>query len=129
MEEEKEFFIQELDTDAIDKFKGKDSNYPNAVDPADSDFVCWSYKIFSVCVRSITSDKIVLDIKAAGVNVGRITLNRNNACVKIKENLGGDFARVDVSLCANFDKKELRIKGKICASFVCAKFNQTIIKW
>jgi hypothetical protein len=90
---------------------------------------CWSVKVFKVCVRKIEINKVILDLYLADSRLGTATLTPQNACVKVKKSIGGDAARVDTKICADFTKKEVRTEGRVCASFVCVKFNARVVKW
>ncbi len=90
---------------------------------------CWSIKIFKVCVKSVSDEKVVLEIFLAGRKIATATLKADRPCIKIKESIGGDTARVDTKVCVDFPKKEIRAKGRVCAAFICVKFNQKILSW
>jgi len=119
----------ELNAEAI-KTKVQIENPEKHIDLEEESLgVCWGVKALDICIKSVSDKKVVLDVKLAGQNIGRITLTPKDACVKIKESIGGDAAKVSVKICANFAKKEIRADGKVCALWVCAKFNQRILKW
>jgi len=129
MENSESYFKAELDTEMINNYKGE-SDYFKCIDTQELALdACWSYKVLQICVETVSTEKVVLSIKIAGVQIGKFTLNKANACIKIKENVGGDAARVDVDICVDFEKREIRAWGKICLLFVCYKFNQRILKW
>ena len=124
-----DFIIHEIDSEAIKKYSGE-SDYHLNIDLSEELLgVCWSLKALEICIQSVSATKAVLIVKLLGKEVATVTLKKDKSCVKVKEHIGGDTARVDASICADFDEKEIRAKGKICAAFVCTKFNQRILKW
>ena len=127
--QEQDYIIHELDTEMIKAYSGESDFVKNVEIQNQSLGLCWGIKVLDICIDSVSAEKVVLTIKLAGVKVAKITLTTKNACVKVKENVGGDAARVDATICADFGKKEIRAKGKVCALFACAKFNQRILKW
>ncbi len=126
---EKDYISQELDMEMIKAYSGESDYLKNIDAESESLGVCWGIKILDICIESVSTERVKLAVKLSGVKVATITLTTKNTCVKVKENVGGDAARVDVTICADFTKKEIRAKGKVCAFFICTKFNQRILKW
>lgn len=127
--QEKDYIIHELDTEMIKAYSGP-SDFVNNIEIDNQNLgACWGIKILDICIDSVSDERVVLTVKLAGVKVAKVTLTTKTTCVKIKENVGGDTARVEVKICADFSKKEIRASGKVCAVFACAKFNQRILKW
>ncbi|NER13564.1 hypothetical protein GWK08_08960 [Leptobacterium flavescens] len=124
-----DFIISELDKEFVKEYKGE-SNYLDIIDPEDTSLgLCWKFQYLHVCIEKVTPTKVMLVIKLLGVNIGRFVLTKKNTTIKIKENIGGDFARVEVEISANFQKREIRAKGRMCKLFVCHNFEQRILKW
>jgi len=137
MIEETDFIVLEKDDELLQITRSGQFQNGGLLLDNDADIVltdtpleaCWSVKVFKVCVRKIEVDRVILDVYLGGTKLGTITLTTNKPCAKVKGSLGGDAGRVDAEICADFAKKEIRAKGKVCSLFVCAKFNARIIKW
>ncbi|TXK65106.1 hypothetical protein [Alkalisalibacterium limincola] len=117
--------LSELDLELL-AANGDDVSVFLADEPLDA---CWSINVFKVCVKSVSAEKIVVVAYLAGSRILTATLTAEKPCVKVKKSAGGDAARINAEICANFSKKEIRTKGRVCASFVCVKFNQKILSW
>jgi hypothetical protein len=89
--------------------------------------VCWSASVFSVCVEDWSNNRIKFGFYLAGVRVGQATVGANDPCVRLKE--GGDLAKVDVEICADFSARQVVARGKVCVTLACVKFNQVIFNW
>jgi hypothetical protein len=126
---EDEFIIHEVDNELLKK-TGKNSNYEESIDASEEMLsLCWGIKVLDICIEKANDYKLVLIVKLAGKTIGRFTLTRKKTCVKLKESVGGDLARIDIKICANFNKRKLYAKGKVCTAFICTTFNQRILKW
>jgi len=135
-EQKKEYYlVQELDETAISAYTARNNQEAEKelmvklIKIEDQILsLCWGVSELKICIEEVYSDKIIVKVKAFGKTVARLTLDKNKTCAKVKSDIG-DLARVDVRLCVDFNKKEMTAKGKICAAFVCTKFNQIILQW
>jgi len=126
---EQDYIIQEINNEYLNRTREL-SNYSKTINAEDQPLdACWNLKILSICVEKVSSTETILCIKVSGVKIACIMLDTENTCIKIKETIGGGLASVDVEICANFEAREIRAKGKVCAATICTKFNQRIISW
>lgn len=76
-------------------------------------------------------DKIVITLKVAGAQVGRWVLDTHHTTIKISGNQG--VFKEELDLTADFDKRQLKMKGKACywAPFKwhCKSFDVVLVHW
>lgn len=89
--------------------------------------VCWSAQVFKACVRKVGSNRVVAELYLADVKIADAVLTLDNPCFQVRESIGP--ARVEAEICALFDKREVRVKGKACVAIVCARFDHKILSW
>ncbi len=91
---------------------------------------CWSNGPLKICAELEDNDHINIEVTLAGVRIARGTLSAERTCIEAKAKIG--VAKADLSVCANFQDREVRTSGKICVAVLgwqCAKFNAQILKW
>lgn len=134
MKDEKEFVELQINPDAFGNYDTQDNNYRDFIALEEASLgLCWGLKALDICIKKATSKKVVVDVKLLGKKIARLTLTRKKSCGKVKESIDGPFdtklASVKVEICANFDRKDLKVKGRVCGATLCVKFNQRILKW
>lgn len=89
--------------------------------------VCWSVQVFKACVRKVADNRVVAELYLADVKIADAVLTLANPCYSVRESIGP--ARVEAEICAYFDRREVRVKGRACVSIVCARFDHRILSW
>jgi hypothetical protein len=93
---------------------------------------CWSIGPLEVCAKLVSSDRIDVVIKLAGVKIGSgsITTANNKLCA------GANVGVVKANLCvsADFPNKVVWVEGKFCSRKIiggwsCRNFKTKILSW
>ena len=119
----------ELDADEAQQNQDQDNDWYQTIDLSEEALgVCWNFKLLQICLVKATLDKVVVDVKFATQRVGRFTLTKKKACAKTKREIIL-VGKMKARICANFAKKQVWAKGKVCLTGVCVSFNQRIFKY
>ncbi|GHE74489.1 MULTISPECIES: hypothetical protein [Roseivirga] len=87
---------------------------------------CWSYGPLGICLRQ-EADRIRAYFFIYGVKVGSATLLKTKPCVGWGYDENG--IKVSIEVCADFNRRRVVARGKICLFIACAEFNQVIFNW
>lgn len=88
---------------------------------------CWTRGPLTLCLVGEGADRIRVKAYLYGVQVASATILKTRPCVGFKE--GNDVAKIDVKVCAHFERRIVTAEGKICIGPICASFKQVIAQW
>lgn len=101
------------------------------VDAASLQQFCNSFSISALTIKyclDLSVPQITVEIYLAGVRIGGGTINPSNPSITI----GGSIAgfKAEVTLAADFTKKQVTYNVTLCAPFVgCTTYNGTLFSW
>lgn len=130
MTEEREFAIIEVDEEFRQSSELTAVEGDDGADLLTEDTtldICWSVKVFRICVSRVTSNSVTIDLYLANIKLGSAVLSARRPCISVRHNIG--LAKVDAKVCVDFGKREVRATGRVCVTFACVRFNQKIFSW
>lgn len=129
MTEERDFATIEVDEDfrQSTELTGIDAESADLLTESTTLDICWSVKVFRICVSRVTSNSVTIDLYLANIKLGSAELSASRPCISVRHNVG--VAKVDAKVCVDFGKREVRASGRVCVTFACVKFNQKILSW
>jgi hypothetical protein len=92
---------------------------------------CWGFGPLEVCA-SYANGGIDYEVKLLGQRIGGGRLDQGSATGSIGVDLG--LAKVSLSIVADFQARELRVRGEACVrewhgGWNCSDFDAVILRW
>ena len=93
---------------------------------------CWGLGPLDVCAKLVSSDRIEVSIKLAGIKIGSGTITAKDTNVCASANAG--LVKASVCVKGDFPNKKVWVEGEVCTrkwtgGWDCNGFKTIIIAW